>query len=49
MPKVAVVTDSSAYLPPVLEEKYNISVTPQVLIWGNENFLDGVDILPVEF
>jgi DegV family protein with EDD domain len=49
MSKVAVVTDSSAYLPPDLLEKYNITVTPQVLIWGDETFLDGVDILPDEF
>ncbi len=49
MLKVAVVTDSSAYLPPDILEKYNITVAPQVLIWGDETFLDGVDILPVEF
>ncbi len=49
MSKVAVVTDSSAYLPPDLLEKYNITVTPQGLIWGDETFLDGVDILPDEF
>ena len=49
MSKVAVVTDSSAYLPPDLLKKYNITVTPQGLIWGDETFLDGVDILPDEF
>lgn len=47
--KVAVVTDSTAYIPKDLTEKYNITVAPQVLIWGEENFLDGVDIQPVEF
>jgi len=30
-------------------EKYNISVAPQILIWGKETFRDGVDIQPVEF
>ncbi|MGD0707992.1 MAG: DegV family protein [Anaerolineaceae bacterium] len=49
MPKVAVVTDSTAYLPPDLLEKYNITVSPLQLIWGNETFYDGVDILPDEF
>jgi DegV family protein with EDD domain len=49
MSKVAVVTDSSAYMPSDILEKYNITVTPQGLIWGNETFLDGVDILPDEF
>jgi len=49
MSKVAVVTDSTAYLPPDLVEKYNITVTPLELIWGDETFHDGVDILPDEF
>ena len=49
MSKVAVVTDSTAYLPPDLLKKYNITVTPQVLIWGDKTFYDGVDILPDEF
>ena len=49
MSKVAIVTDSTAYLPPDLRELYNITVVPQVLIWGEEIFSDGVDIQPDEF
>ena len=49
MSKVAVITDSTAYLPPDLKEKHNITVVPQVLIWGEETFKDGVDIQPEEF
>jgi len=49
MSKVALVTDSTAYIPKEFLDKYHISVAPQVLIWGEENFEDGVDILPVEF
>ena len=49
MSKVAIVTDSTAYLPRDLLEKYHISVAPQVLIWGDEIFEDGVDIQPTEF
>jgi DegV family protein with EDD domain len=49
MPKVAVVTDSLAYIPPDLVKKHNITVAPQVLIWGDETFQDGVDIQPDEF
>lgn len=49
MSKVALVTDSTAYIPQDLVEKYQITVTPQVLIWGDETFEDGVDIQPVEF
>jgi DegV family protein with EDD domain len=49
MPKVAIVTDSTTYLPINLVEKYNITVLPQVLIWGEETFRDGIDIQPDEF
>jgi len=49
MKKVAIITDSTAYIPDELLKKYSIQVAPQVLIWGNETFLDGVDILPNEF
>lgn len=49
MSKVALVTDSTANIPKDLIEKYNISVAPQILIWGNETFLDGIDIQPDEF
>ena len=49
MGKVALVTDSTAYIPQNLVEQYNIRVAPQVLIWDEETFLDGVDIQPSEF
>ena len=44
MSKVAVVTDSTAYLPKDVVEKYNLTIIPQVLIWGEETYKDGVDI-----
>ncbi len=49
MSKVALVTDSTAYIPDELLLQYEITVAPQVLIWGEEMFKDGVDIQPVEF
>jgi DegV family protein with EDD domain len=49
MSKVAVVTDSTAYIPIDLIQKLNIHVAPQVLVWGEESFEDGVDIQPDEF
>ncbi|MGC1376889.1 MAG: DegV family protein [Anaerolineales bacterium] len=49
MSKVAIVTDSTAYIPKEYLEKYSISVVPQVLIWGEQTFEDGVDIQPDEF
>ena len=49
MSKIAIVTDSTAYIPPDLVKKHNLTVTPQVLIWGEETYQDGVDIQPDEF
>jgi DegV family protein with EDD domain len=49
MPKVTLVTDSTAYLPPELVSQYNITVLPQVLIWGDKTYRDGIDIQPDEF
>ncbi len=49
MPKVAIVTDSTAYLPDALVQANHLTITPQILIWGEETFQDGIDILPDEF
>lgn len=49
MPSIAFVTDSTAYIPADLVAKYDIRVAPQVLIWGEEQLLDGVDITPSQF
>lgn len=49
MSKIAIVSDSTHYLPKEYIEKYNIKVVPLTLIWGDETFLDGVDIQPSQF
>lgn len=49
MSKIAIVTDSTAYIPSDLVKKHNLTVTPQVLIWGGETYRDGIDIQPDEF
>jgi fatty acid kinase fatty acid binding subunit len=49
MSKIALVTDSTSYIPRELVEKHGITVAPQVLIWGDKTYLDGVDIQPHEF
>ncbi len=49
MSKIALVTDSTAYIPPDLVQKYHLTVTPQILIWGEDTYRDGVDILSEEF
>ena len=49
MNKVAIVTDSTAYLPAEIINKYQIRVIPLSVIWDGESFLDGVDITPSQF
>lgn len=38
MTKIALVTDSTAYIPQEYIKKHNIIVAPQVLIWDGETF-----------
>lgn len=47
--KVAIVTDSTAYIPEELTKDFKIEIAPAVVIWDNEEFRDGVDIQPAEF
>ena len=47
--KVAIVTDSTAYIPEDYLKQYNITITPLSVIWGEKIYRDGVDILPEEF
>jgi len=49
MSKIAIVTDSTCNLTKDQVEKYNLTVAPQVLIWGDKTYEDGVDIQPKEF
>lgn len=49
MAKIAVVTDSTTYLPAELAQQYSIRIAPQVLIWDNQTYKDGVDIQSTEF
>ena len=49
MSKIALVTDSTTYMPPELVKKYNISIAPQVLIWSDQTYRDGVDITSSDF
>lgn len=47
--KTVIITDSTAYIPKPLIDQYQIQVAPQILIWGDETFYDGVSIQPSEF
>jgi DegV family protein with EDD domain len=49
MTRVAVVTDSTAYIPGELVKQLNITIVPLILIWGEESFEDGVEMLPDDF
>ena len=41
MPKIAIVTDSTANLPQKWVEQYHVDVVPLKVNWGEENFHDG--------
>ncbi|MEO2077637.1 MAG: DegV family protein [Bacillus sp. (in: firmicutes)] len=47
--KTAVVTDSTAYIPKELREKYNIHMIPLNVIFGNEVYREEIDIHSGEF
>ena len=46
---VRVVTDSTADLPPDLAAEHGITVVPLNLHFGQETYLDGIDITPDQF
>lgn len=49
MKKVAIITDSSAYLPQEFVDELGIHVVPLTLHWDGETYHDGVDIKAEEF
>jgi DegV family protein with EDD domain len=49
MEKIAVVTDSTAYIPPELIKQYGMQVAPLAVIWDGKTLHDDVDITPAEF
>jgi DegV family protein with EDD domain len=49
MKKVAIVTDTTACVPPEQVSKYNIEVVPVPLIIDEKAYRDGIDITPTEF
>jgi DegV family protein with EDD domain len=46
---IALIADSTCDIPQDLVEQYDITIIPQVLIWGDETLRDRVDISPQEF
>ena len=47
--KIAVVTDSTAYIPDDLLNKYDIHVIPLNVNWDDKSYLDNVEISAEEF
>ncbi len=46
---IAILTDSTCDIPASLLEQYNITVIPHTIIWGEEQYLDRVEMQPEEF
>ena len=49
MMKVAIVTDSTAYIPAEISKEYAIYSVPLQVIWGADTYRDGIDITPDQF
>ncbi len=47
--KIALITDSTCDLPAEYISQYDIRVVPLTIVWGEEQFLDGVDLLAEDF
>jgi DegV family protein with EDD domain len=49
MSQVHIVTDSTSDIPAALAEELGIAVVPCQVVFGNDVYLDGVDLSPTEF
>jgi DegV family protein with EDD domain len=49
MKKVAIITDSTAYLPPEIVQELDLTVIPLTVNWDGKTYRDGVDIQAEEF
>ena len=46
---IGIITDSTCDIPDALIEKYDITIVPHYIIWGNDQYLDRVDLQAVDF
>jgi DegV family protein with EDD domain len=46
---IEIVTDSTSDIPEDLLKKYGIIIIPQVVIWGEQQLRDGIDLQSLEF
>ncbi|MAT45549.1 MAG: hypothetical protein CL609_24735 [Anaerolineaceae bacterium] len=47
--KIAIITDSTCDIPAEWREKYDISIVPLTIVWGEDQYLEGIDISPEAF
>lgn len=47
--QVTIITDSTNDLPVDLREKFGIHVVPLTIVWGDKQYLDGIEITPEQF
>jgi DegV family protein with EDD domain len=47
--KIAIITDSTNDLPRSLREQYGLLVVPLTIVWGESQYLDGVELSGLEF
>lgn len=46
---ITIMTDSTCDIPDDLVEHYNIQIVPQMIIWGDQQYRDRIDLQPNEF
>ena len=49
MTSVGIVTDSTADLPPAVQERYDVGLVPLVVNWDGQTFRDKLDLTTAEF
>jgi DegV family protein with EDD domain len=47
--RIALITDSTCDIPHEWREQYEIEVVPLTIVWGNQQYQDGIDLTPEEF
>lgn len=47
--RIAILTDSTCDIPEDLIQQHNIQVIPQIIIWGDAQYRDRIDMQPLEF
>ncbi len=49
MAEIAIITDSTCDIPQPLIDQYGIIIVPHYVLWGNQEYLDRVNLQPAEF